>query len=290
MKDLDSKDKRKKLMYGLLIIIVIGAVLGILLLQMGTFSGSRTAGKVGDTHEETGTADAELKQLLTSAAEASANVRTLEFDFNARMTITTNTIQSMSMDGEGRVDLDARKMYMKIDSETTAGNQELEMYVIGDVTTFLQNDVWYKVTAPDSWNFEENMYNDLATLLDSGSARKVGNDVLDGEQVTVVRVTPDLDTLMGYLTNLQGETAVSGANLDLLKDSIEEVNLDMWIGNNNLIKMAKVDFTVDISTPSAGSASMNIGVTTNFKKYNEPVSIELPAEAVDAIDLDTIAV
>ncbi len=96
---------------------------------------------------------------------------------------------------------------------------------------------------------------------------------------------PDLATKLGdpdAAAQLEEGLTQSKAQLDALKEMLKDVSVDYWIGVDDML-MRKATFNVDLKTEGQegmeGVAGMTLNVVVTMDDFDEPVSVDPPADA-----------
>jgi outer membrane lipoprotein-sorting protein len=245
-------------------------------------------------------------QLVDNALEAQVDVES--YRLNMEMTIDMDggfggeeMEATMSIDASFLIDEANKEMEMRMAADMEATGEEAEaaemkMYLI-DNTVYMMMAVpdlgpmWIKQEVPaDFWETQATIDQQLELLQDS-RVKYLQDEKVEGVDCYVLEITPDLAQL--WQTAMQQpwmeEVPMEIPNLE---DMIKKVSVKQWIAKDTLF-LTKVNIQITILVTSEamgmpeeeGEMSMSIVMDMLAHDYNEPVSIELPAEARNAIEI-----
>jgi len=232
------------------------------------------------------------------------------------MNINVNTSEDMGEDANmGAGEIPSLDMPEAID---------MEMYLINNIT-YMKVDLgipfmptlWIKMKPPvvdetynESYNETYLSFQDqlelLMALLNSSNVTLLDDELVDSTDCYVLKLELDLKKLLEFLMNqttmgvdIPGfdnqtignnsqETEIGNVS-DEMENAIDMMNMSMtgWIAKDTYFVM-KAEATLDMTTTSPDTGEdATIAIVFNMKlyDYNVPVTIKLPAEAEDAIDI-----
>ncbi len=252
------------------------------------------------------TATVNAAQVVDNALAAQVDIESYRLDME--MTISMDggfggeeMEATMSIDASLLIDEANKEMEMSMTADMEATGEEAEavemkMYLV-DNTVYMMMAVpdlvpmWIKQEVPtDFWETQATIDQQLELLQDSRT-KYLRDEKVEGVDCYVLEITPDLAQL--WQTAMQQpwmeELPMEIPNLE---DMIKKVSVKQWIAKDTLF-LTKVNIQITISvTPEAmgmpeeeGEMSMSIVMDMLAHDYNEPVSIELPAEASTAIEV-----
>ena len=114
----------------------------------------------------------------------------------------------------------------------------------------------------------------------------------------MMQFNPDMAELMSWAQSAYGDssTALNNINPDMFKNT----TIKEWIAKDKMLpvrtimdmtmEMTPADFTGEAAattTPDFEKTTMTIHATIDYSDYNKPVTIELPAEAAGAKELNS---
>jgi hypothetical protein len=249
------------------------ALLGILVLAL------MVSLLVGCTDKELTQED--IEQLVNDVLVANADVETVKFDMN-----TTTKMEvvggpqpdgaTMVGEGTGAIDSANREMLIIMDMDIDVPGKErqsmpMESYLVDGwmhikVSVEEQGAQWIKMQLPDEmWDSQSQI----------------------DQQIEIV---PSPDALNKMLSQIQMPD-IEGADLSQFNfiDIIKDMSFKQWIAEDgHLIMKSETHVVMEISPENVGASVEEFQKITAdqsavmvFYDYNEPVSIELPAEALD---------
>ena len=200
----------------------------------------------------------------------------------------------------------------------------MEMYLINNIT-YMKVDLgipfmpalWIKMKPPVVDETYNKAYNEsylsfqdqlelLMTLLNSSNVTLLDDEVVDSTDCYVLKLELDFKKLLEFLMNQttmgvaipgfdnqtlgnNSQEMEIGNVSDGMGNSINIMNMSMteWIAKDTYFMM-KTEATLDMTTTTLDTgeeATTAIVFNQRYYDYNVPVTIELPAEAENAIDL-----
>jgi len=253
------------------------------------------------------------QEVLTNAISAMEKVTSYKLDYNLAMNMDMTGAQAMQMtmdgNGTGAMDVTNQKMQMTLDADveipgtgTSKMNMTMtmEMYMV-DGWLYTKMNIpgagvqWSKVEVPDIESQDQAAQ--LLFLMESAIQTNLqGSEKVNGIDCYILEVVPDLAALWEWAMSQQGSTFTGEIDLSQfdLSKIMKDVSLKYWIAKNNY-QIIKTDtgMTMDVDAESLGVSSeefdsmtmtMNMGMT--FSDYNKAVTIELPADAKNAQEVE----
>ena len=255
----------------------------------------------------------ELEQLMSGSIAAYEDASSYAFTVDMDMSFeaiggSSPGTMDITMRGEGEADIVGNTMYMDLemsleqDFPGMEGSQGMsaEIYMLTDwmymnleVTGLGQQWVKTPVTdeVKDAYNL--NMVDQQLMPLESlGEVKLLRYESVDGSQCYVLDVLPNMDAMKAWFE--EQELTSGTADWDVLvEDMFNELSYIVWIDTDtNLLKKMSMVMDVDLTAEQAGateedfdSLTLYAEVEMTLGEYNEPVTIDLPDEAQDAIDM-----
>ncbi len=210
---------------------------------------------------------------------------------------------TMVMDGSGTLDLDNKQMRMDMTMSMAMPGIEMEMgmemYVIGDMMYMLgeipgMEPTWTKSEMPEEYWEEMSQVEPQIELLEVAQVEVIGSERVGGIDCYVLEVTPDLEQLW-QLFMQQVEMAGGEAPAfteELLEEMFRNFSVKQWVAKDTyFLTKAEIDMAMEL-TPEAmgfpeeeGVITMDIAMNLLAYNYNQPVSIVLPPEAEEAVEM-----
>ncbi len=264
-----------------------------------------------------GGADVSQQDLIDNIISAEEGIQTGKFNLQMGMDVNGSgegeTVNiDMAVDGDGVIDNVNRKMRMTMNMDMKMKmlgmdmDQEyaMEMYSMGNTMYMKTSEMmgmpeqWIKSEVPEDYWQSEDMIAQQTELLKEANLNISDGGKVNGRACYKVELVPDLETL--YETMMQqpgmGGSAVDdlpeGMDISDLIEMIDDMKVVQWYDKDTFFLM-KADMEMSMSMSgddmgmlgAGGDMEMNIAMTVNFSDYNKPVTIELPPEAAEAIDV-----
>jgi hypothetical protein len=261
------------------------------------------------------------QDIVDGAVQAVDNIRTCECEMDANMNMIgeaegETSEMNTEMDYNGTLDLDNRQMRIEIAVTTlmpwlAAEEMEIAMgaYLIDDAGYTMTDS---PETAPE-WEKEEFSEADWAEiwgqgigmmspvwsqleLLGTSEVEVIGSEEVKGIDCYVLQVTP-ANMAQLWETGIQEITLGLGGVLEFLRFSEEildsasiSFSVKHWVAQDTYFLMkAEIDMAIELTAEDLGypeeEMEMSIALAMNISmdNYNQPVSIELPPEAAEAL-------
>lgn len=228
-----------------------------------------TAGCLSTLADPPGRED-RAEATLDDAQAALDSVETYRYDGTARMVATDGAREErVEFKLEGAVDVSAQRGR----SRAVSDRENRSAYVVGErvyeecsvvaVSWGVENRTiegdWVETT-PAGRHLE---------LLESGSLRVAGGGSVDGRDATVLAGRPSTGALERYV-EVTPRRLVGGPTL-------QRPRVRVWVDNRTARPLKSV-LTFEVTD---GERTASADVRTRYRAYDEPVSIELPEEALE---------
>lgn len=266
---------------------------------------------LGCAEEEGTLTSAQIDQVMTGAMNALAEAETYEFDMAASMTMevfggTEPGTMSLSADGTGVIDRVNREMEMTMDMTMSAseeGEQEMSMDTyIYDEWVYMKMSIpevgeqWGKTElTPEMWATQQQIEQTMELLQTATEVKFLGSEAVDGVNCYVFDIIPDVGKLIEYLSQQQGMQGVDLEDIENLEELFENMSIStkVWIAEDSLfLTKSTAHMLMDLTPDDVGASSedfdratMDLSTVMTVYGFNQPVSIELPAEALEAPEI-----
>ena len=248
----------------------------------------------------------DLEQLVNDVLVANAKVQTVKFDMN--MTTKMEMIggpqpegATMVGEGTGAIDSANREMQLIMDMDIDVPGKEkqsmpMESYLVDDwmhikVSVEEKGAQWMKMPLPDEmWDSQSTISQQIELLQTAKEVNFLGSEDVNGMDCYVVEMVPSAEALNKMLSQMQMPD-IEEADFSHLSfaDMIKEMSFKQWIAEDGyLIMKSETHVLMEISAEDVGATVDEFQKITAdqtsvmlFYDYNEPVSIELPADALD---------
>jgi hypothetical protein len=296
--------------------VVILPLLLVPIIALFSFSGCAGdgAGPAGSTSAvENGMSQAQLEELLASSLANQENINTYRFDLDmdmitdivggyeaGKMTILTTS------NGAANLASNQMQIYMEMTVilegfEEQNGSQDLsyDAYIFPDYT-YMRMEVpgmgeqWMKMATTEDLqaNFETGMVDQqLAPLESAVNIELLRYEEVDGVDCYVLSIVPDMEEFMQLIAQQQGATQdVDWEEMATVTDVFKKLNYVCYITKDtHLLKRIIIEMEMEFNAEQAGasasefdSMSMIMNMDMKLYDYNEPFSIDLPEEALNA--------
>jgi len=251
------------------------------------------------------------QEIVDGAIEALGDIRTYQFDIDFTMDMAGEAEGesfdvNVEGDASGALDLDNTQMRMDIAvnavvPEEDEMDMEMGVYLVGDTLYIMTEEpgeepVWEKDELSGT-KLEEaiealSMAKPYMELLELAEVEVTGSEKVGGVDCYVVKVTPDVGLLWQLVTQ---QTEIAGGMPYIDEEFLDEVfrsySVKQWIAKDtHFLVKAEMEMAMEL-TPEAlgasggeGEMTMDIAISMLVYEYNQPVSIELPPEAEEAVE------
>lgn len=293
-------------------------IIAVILMLVMVFSFSACG---GDNEEVEGDVTSSglptVEELMEGINDAAANMKSYRFDMNMDLEMTGESEGvpmevAMTMDTTGV--FDSENMEMMMDASMvmeTSDEEEIEMavkmYIIdGMVYSFTDmplmgiEGTWMKQALPaGTWEMMTQQVNQVESMFGILGAMKFeisGIEKVSGKDCYVLEVNPDPEDMWELFAGQAASAGEIGSFLGDAEEYLDEILKDMsvkyWIDKNTyFLSKAEMNMTMKI-TPEImdypeeeGEVDMTMTMSMNTYDYNQPVSIVLPAEAAEAVEM-----
>lgn len=250
--------------------------------------------------------------LRERASQAVAAVTTYRFDLAVavRRAIKKDgelTEMRLSLRSLGALDIPARQMRMEnsLNVKLPPPQQqpplmETIIFVLGDGMYIrgpspLQPEQWARTRLPEDYWQSQNQAQQQMELLKLSEVEVLAPEtIVSGGRETpthVLRVTPHLERFWQIVAHQPGVNLMPQPPPGVpLSQMVRRPAMKVWLSEATALPVKaemEASFHIDptIVAGAPGELSLDIGITMLFYDYNQPVSIELPAEAREAMEL-----
>jgi len=270
-------------------------------------------GEVASTEEEVveGEEPVEAEEIVERAIKAIDEARTYHFDVDTTMS-TTAEVEGEEFEAATKVKssgvLDHEKIQMEmnnaINMEVPGEDEvamEMELYIFGGMAYMMIDkpgigSTWMKgkALAPGWIGMSQIEYQ--VELLNTAKVKVIGSETVGGVDCYVLQVTPNIEQNIQLLWALamqqtyvlevmevwQRPSAFGASPREMLRD----YSVKQWIAKDTyFIVKAEIDIEIDMVMIGGREVKQDIATGLLYDSYNQPVSIELPDEAENAIEM-----
>jgi hypothetical protein len=239
------------------------------------------------------------QEIVDGVIKSFENIKTCQLDMDVTIDLTVeDEVGTFTISSSGIVDFENRQMR----TETTiksVGETQPEMETINDqyvVDGILYSGagalgeelMWMKLEAPEEWweaSQQMGWGESQIELLKGAQVQVIGSEKVDGIDCYVIEVTPDLEKLWQLSNSLTFQETPDVAE-DYLEEVLRSFSVKQWvIKDTYFIAKAKIDISTEFPPETLGPSKIDIDMVLLSYNYNQPVSIELPPEAEEAIEM-----
>ena len=256
------------------------------------------------------TEEPSAEEIADSAIAAQEEIQTYQFELDMTMDTTIESAdgsyeQNVTMKTDGGLDLENQQM--KFSMVVDGGDEG-----VGVTEAYVTDGMLYSKTGlvgeEAMWTKEESLpegwakatllsgYDTYQELLKTAQVEVIDSEKVKGVDCYVLQLTPDLAQLFRTATDPSGGVGAGGRVPPMPEEFVEDIftsySVKIWIAKDDYFLMkAELDVAVE-TTPELmeyigdeGEISMDITIVYFAYDFNEPVTIELPPEAEDAIEM-----
>jgi hypothetical protein len=243
----------------------------------------------------------ELEQLAVDSLAVTQQAVTIKVNLDTTNKVTTGGDSNANVTGiKAKATLNEKQNQMEMNATLTtnnagAGDQTaaITIYVLADFAYIKANvpplgEQWVKtpVTAGILNNFGAGMaQEDLDILETYKSIEYVDSAELNGTACYIIRVVPDNAFLLKYAKEQ------AGRNTDINWDKIQDASklyrsafFTFWIAKDSRY-VQKLEINTILDLPDKAKTTTDIHGTVEFYDYNVPVTITLPDQAANALEV-----
>ena len=242
-------------------------------------------------------ADEVVQDALAAQAKVSSSSAEITIVATAKGAIGETDLD-VSLDGTVTGDMDwaNKKMTAHLGMNVGFNGMTLpvsaDMYAFDNITymqlTMMGNtDNWTKGSLPmDFWFTQENAQF-IDNLLQSSEAESLPDDKVGGVNCYVLKLTPDIAAIQQMFS----QQSPDADEMPDMASLISNLSIKVWAAKGTSY-VTKIEMGLSANIPSevlGGTAGgegldVNLTITMQFSKFNDSVSIQLPAEAQNAAE------
>jgi len=242
-----------------------------------------------------------VEGIVEDAIAADAELDTCKLDADMTTAIGV-TMEGETFEGtvtsemSGAFDEENRRMSLNVDTIIEMTGEEdvvmgMEMYIVGD-WMYMKMEMpgeptgWMKAPVEvGDWEEQDVASQQIDWLLDA-EVEFLRNGTIDGTECYILKVRPDLEKLWALMQLAAGADEELPPEVDL-SEIITDFSVEQWVDKDTyFIRKSTIDMTMKFSPEVTGmpfEMTWDIAMTILIYDINEPVTIELPPEAEDAV-------
>ena len=249
------------------------------------------------------------QEIVDGVFEPPDDISTYQFDMDMTMDMAGEAEgevfeAAMAVDFSGTVDVENRQMKADMTMNMAMPGEDememgMEMYLISDMMYMMMDvpemgPMWMKSEMPEGTWEEMSQVESQIELLEVAQVKVIGSETVRGVDCYVIQLIPDVEQLW-QLVMQQAEVTGEGmpdVEEGFLQEMFRSFSVKQWIAKDTyFLTKAEIDMVVEL-TPEAmgypgeeGVMTMDIAISLLAHSYNQPVSIVLPPEAEEAIEV-----
>ncbi len=256
------------------------------------------------------------QEIIDGAIQAMGDMRTCQMDMDMSLEMTGEAEGEavdaiVGIDASGALDIENRQMQMDMTMNAVVTGEDdvdmnMEMYLVEN-TFYIMTDVpvmgptWMKLEMPEEMPEEYWEPADLMELqtefLEAVEVEVTGREKVDGIDCYVLEATADFEQLWQLIMQ---QVEATGMEMDDIPEEFEGLpdeispsySVKIWIAKDTyFLTKAEIDLAIELTSEAMGAldaeGEMAIDMVLTLLAYdhNQPVSIELPPEAEDAVEM-----
>ena len=250
------------------------------------------------------------QEIVDGAVRALDDVTSYQFEMTTTMDVSGESEGeafegATATDQSGTLDLANRQMHTfttmnTVGTGTYGMDRTQETYIIDDMVYTMTVDTpdsepsWMKSEMPAELWEQMNQIKPQIEILGTSAVEIVGSEQLDGVDCYVLESTPDTEQLWQLFMQQMGTASDMAPDITMrvLDEMCENYSAKQWIAKDSYFLMkVEVEISMELtpeimgSPEEEGEAAVAIRIIMLVYDYNQPVSIELPPEAEEAIEV-----
>ena len=241
-------------------------------------------------------ADQVAQKALAAQADVTSSHVDINLDATAQGKVNGSDLDaSLKIAANGDIDWTNKKMKAQVTADITYNaypvpTVTMDMYAVDNcsytqTTAFGSTDNWTKGSLPMDFWFTPDNEQFINSLLQSTQAESLPNEKVGNVNCYVLELHPDIAAIQQMLTQ-QSSTDNEVPNMANL---ISNLSFKVWVAKDTSY-VTKIEIALSAHIPSevlgeaANGAGLDITLTITMEatKFNESVSIDLPAEVQNA--------
>jgi hypothetical protein len=246
----------------------------------------------------------EIDQIITAADAASYD--TVSFDMDMPVTVkmaggSDPGTMSIIMSGTGAIDVVNQAMQMTMDMEMSLPDLDpqaidaniyiLEGWMYTGIEIPGMGGQWLKTELTEAmWEQQGQVEQYVELLATAVEVDYKGIETVNGIECYVFEIEPDMATLAALTleeTSILGMMDLSAFNIAEL---YKELSVREWLAKDSyLLQRAEIELVFEVRPGDVGATSadfdkmtIDIGMAMRFYAYDQPFTVVLPPEALDA--------
>lgn len=253
------------------------------------------------------------QEIVDGATQALDDIRAYEFEMDMTMDMAGEAEgetfeMTMGIVSSGALDIDNRQIGLNMAMNVALPGEDetgmaIEAYLIDNMGYSMMDapgmdPTWEKEEVSEA-DWEEviealMLAEPQIELLETAEVEVIGSEKVKGVDCYVLRVTPDMaqlwETVMQQATlGFGGEMGLPEFTEEILDEASYSFSVKQWFAKDTyFLTKVEIDMAIELTAEAMGveegEVSINSAMTMLAYNYNQPVSIELPPEAEEAIE------
>jgi hypothetical protein len=247
------------------------------------------------------------QEIVDGVIHSTDEIRTYQYDINGTIDMTFEVEGEVSESTFAEsysytVDVENRQARIDVTMTTITGQPDItegvEVYVI-DGMAYLkletpgEEPTWVKEEVSEDWleEWQESgemgmvYYADSIEILEAAQVEVIGSENVSGIDCYVLEVTPALQKLWQIYSHLVYQEA-SDVTEEYIQEVIRSFSVEYWVAKDTYFLMkAEIEIATELPPETPGPTKFDISMVLLAYNYNQPVSIALPPEAEETIEI-----
>ena len=268
------------------------------------------------TQQDIAATDLTSEEFLDKAANASEEMETGKIEMDMIMEMSgkgdgESLDMSMSLQANVAMDMPNKKMEMEMEMEMPEelgtpfmpSSIEMEMYVIDDIMYMNMGEMlgedsgWMKMDVmedeysgfEDIWESQNLTSQQEDLLFEAAEVNILGERKVNGVDCYEVSIVPDMEQLFDLMMSQDMSGSLSEdfnySEMDEALEILEEYSITYWYDKSTFLPV-KMDIEMTMSDEEEGlDMSIDMEVNMKYSNVNKSVTIKLPSDAKDAVDM-----
>ena len=249
----------------------------------------------------------EVDRIIENVANARFDSLKLDMDMTVNMKVVGGSDpgeMTMTGTGNGVVDIANHEMQMAMDlsmdiPEMGVQTFATESYLVGEwmYTSFEIPELgqqWLKTAVtPGMWEQQSQLEQQIELLKTAVKVKSLADQLVDGTNCYVFEVVPSLEALGEMLSQQTSAAGIMDLSQLDLANLFKEMRVKAWIAQDSYrVLKSEVYAQMQVGPGDVGATEadfermvLDINIARKTYDYNQPVSIVLPPEALEAEEM-----
>lgn len=249
------------------------------------------------------------REIIDGVTEAMKDIRSFRYEMDMTVDMSGDVDGEsvdilMTTSSEARIDLLNERMWMDasiniVMTDEDDVSMDMEIYLIDAVAYMLMeapdfDPLWVKSEAPNEILSQMNQVGSQIELLETAEEVKVtGSEKVGSYYCYVLQLNPDAEQLWEVARQqsaLGGGATLPDVPEDIFKELFKKFSVKQWIAKDTyrLVKteiQMNMNLSADVLEVETGDVLWDTTMTIYLSDYNKSVSIVLPRDAENAVEV-----